>query len=185
MVFVEIPARSRNKYEFDPERGRIVLDRMLLTSTHYPADYGFIEGTQAPDGDALDALVLVGEPTFPGCSIRARVVGIFLMDDQGRRDDKIICVPLQDPMWSHVTTIDDLPSTIRAEIQHFFSVYKELEGKRTTAHGFSSREDAVAVIEATRRVASHPASHAARFGAHARGVSEVGRGHGSREPDRP
>ena len=99
VVFVEIPSGSRNKYEWDEELGGIVLDRRLFTSMSYPADYGYIEGTLAEDGDPLDALVLVGEPTFPGCRIRVRAVGVFHMTDEKGPDEKIICVPLKDPAW--------------------------------------------------------------------------------------
>ena len=104
VVFVEVPSGSRNKYELDPELGAIVLDRRLFTSMAYPADYGFIEGTMGGDGDPLDALVLVGDPTFPGCRIRARVVGVFHMADEKGPDEKIICVPLKDPAWMRIQT---------------------------------------------------------------------------------
>jgi inorganic pyrophosphatase len=94
---IEIPGGSRNKYELDPQTGQIFLDRMLFTATRYPADYGFIEGTLGGDGDALDALVFVGEPTFPGCRIEVRAVGMFVMRDEKGMDEKILCVPLRDP----------------------------------------------------------------------------------------
>jgi inorganic pyrophosphatase len=151
MVFVEIPTGSRNKYEVDPDTGAIVLDRMLFTSMHYPADYGFIEGTLGEDGDPLDALVFVGEPTFPGCRIRARPVGLFRMWDEKGRDEKILCVPVGDPQSSHIEELDDLRAPLRAEIEHFFAVYKDLEGKPTGTEGFGSREDAHAVIVEARR----------------------------------
>jgi inorganic pyrophosphatase len=150
MVFVEIPTGSRNKYERDHETGEIVLDRMLFTSMHYPADYGFIEGTLGEDGDPLDALVFVGEPTFPGCRIRARPVGLFRMWDEKGQDEKILCVPLRDPSWSHVRELDDLRPTLRNEIEHFFAVYKDLEGKPTGTEGFGNREEALRVIEEAR-----------------------------------
>lgn len=107
-VVVEIPGGSRNKYEMDHATGSIYLDRMLFTATRYPADYGFIEGTLGEDGDPLDALVLVGEPTFPGCRILARPVGVFGMKDEKGQDDKILCVPLRDPASSHLINLDDL-----------------------------------------------------------------------------
>jgi inorganic pyrophosphatase len=150
LVFVEIPAGSRNKYERDPETGSIVLDRMLFTSTRYPADYGLIEQTLAEDGDPLDALVLVGEPTFPGCRIRARVVGLFRMQDAEEIDDKIVCVPLRDPMWSHIEQVDDLQPTLRAEIEHFFAVYKDLEEATTETKGFGDKAEALRVVERAR-----------------------------------
>ena len=127
VVFVEIPAGSRNKYEWDEEAGGIVLDRRLFTSMSYPADYGFVEGTLAEDGDPLDALVLVGEPTFPGCRIRVRTVGVFHMADEKGPDEKVLCVPLNDPSWSSISDIHDVPAQLRNEIEHFFQVYKDLE----------------------------------------------------------
>ena len=156
-VMIEIPTGSRNKYEMDPDSGRITLDRMLFTATRYPADYGFIEGTLGGDGDPLDALVFVGEPTFPGCVIRARPVGLFRMHDEKGPDEKILCVPLRDPMWSHVQELDDLLPTLRAEIQHFFAVYKDLEGKKVSIEGYGSRQDAIEVIVGARRRAAEGA----------------------------
>ncbi len=150
VVFVEIPTGSRNKYEVDPETGTIMLDRMLFTSTRYPADYGFIEGTLGEDGDPLDALVFVGEPTFPGCRIRARPFALFRMWDEKGADEKILCVPLQDPAWSHVTELGDLQPTLLEEIEHFFRVYKELEKKPTGTEGYEDRDAALRVIEEAR-----------------------------------
>jgi inorganic pyrophosphatase len=158
MVFVEIPAGSRNKYEYDEEAGGIVLDRRLFTSMSYPADYGFIEGAAGEDGDPLDALVLVGDPTFPGCRIRARPVGVFHMTDEKGPDEKIICVPLNDPAWKRVHDIDDLPPEFRDEIEHFFQVYKQLEKKKTATRGYGNRDDAMGVIESARRRAATEAS---------------------------
>ena len=152
VVFVEVPSGSRNKYELDEELGGVVLDRRLFTSMAYPADYGFIEGTLGEDGDPLDALVLVGEPTFPGCRIRARVVGVFHMEDEKGPDEKIICVPLKDPAWVRTTDVHDVPPELRNEIEHFFQVYKDLEvGKEgTVTHGFGNRSDAERVLEEAR-----------------------------------
>jgi inorganic pyrophosphatase len=149
-VVVEIPKGSRNKYEFDPATGHIVLDRMLFTSMQYPADYGFIEGTLAGDGDALDALVFVGEPTFPGCRIHARPIGLFRMRDEKGPDDKILCVPLRDPMWSQVGDVSDLNANLLNEIQHFFQVYKNLDGKNVETGGFGDRAEAAGVIADAR-----------------------------------
>jgi inorganic pyrophosphatase len=146
-VFVEIPGGTRNKYEVDPDTGHIVLDRMLFTSTRYPADYGYIEGTMGEDGDPLDALVFVGEPTFPGCRVRARPVGLFRMADEKGIDDKVLLVPLRDPMWSHVEELSDLQPALRAEIEHFFSVYKDLEEGKTETMGFAGRDEAMDVIQ--------------------------------------
>jgi inorganic pyrophosphatase len=151
VVFVEIPSGSRNKYELDPELGAIVLDRRLFTSMSYPADYGFIEGTLGDDGDPLDALVLVGEPTFPGCRIRVRPVGVFYMTDEKGPDEKVICVPLKDPAFVRVHDIHDIQAEFREEIEHFFQVYKDLERKKTDTGGFGNRSDAERIIEEARR----------------------------------
>ena len=150
VILVEIPSGSRNKYEVDHESGNIVLDRILFTSTRYPADYGFIEGAQGEDGDPLDALVFVGEPTFPGCRVRARPVGLFRMHDERGRDEKILGVPLRDPIWSHVQELEDLPAALPNEVEHFFRVYKDLEEKKVAAEGFGDRTEAIQVIEAAR-----------------------------------
>lgn len=154
MAYVEIPKGSRNKYEIDHETGQIVLDRMLFTSMQYPADYGFIEHTLGGDGDPLDALVFVGEPTFPGCRIRVRPVGLFRMTDEKGADEKILCVPLRDPMWSHVTDLDDLNENLLNEIEHFFMVYKDLEHKPVGTDGFGDRAEALEVIAAARAAAA-------------------------------
>ena len=149
-VVVEIPKGSRNKYELDPDTGAIVLDRMLFTSMQYPADYGFIVDTLAGDGDTLDALVFVGEPTFPGCRIRARPIGLFRMRDEKGPDEKILCVPLKDPMWSHVRELGDVNPNLLNEIEHFFAVYKDLEGHKVGIDGFGDRAEARQVIAAAR-----------------------------------
>jgi inorganic pyrophosphatase len=153
-VFVEIPTGSRNKYELDPATGHLVLDRMLFTSMRYPADYGFIEGTLGGDGDPLDALVFVGEPTFPGCRIRARPIGLFRMRDEKGPDEKILCVPLRDPIWSDVEDLSGLNENLLNEIEHFFAVYKTLEDKDVETEGFGDRAAAVAVIDQARKAAS-------------------------------
>jgi len=150
VVFVEIPSGSRNKYEVDPETGHIMLDRRLFTSMTYPADYGYIEGTLGDDGDPLDALVLVGDPTFPGCRIRARPVGVFFMTDEKGSDEKVICVPLRDPAFMRVSDIHDVAAEFRDEIEHFFQVYKQLEEKKTETRGFGNRADAERVIAESR-----------------------------------
>ena len=147
VVFVESPSGSRNKYEWDDEVGGIVLDRRLFTSMSYPADYGYVEGTLAEDGDPLDALVLVGDPTFPGCRIRVRAVGVFHMRDEKGPDEKLICVPLHDPYWSRIGDIHDVPPELRNEIEHFFQVYKDLEGKDTQVRGFEGAAEAKRAIQ--------------------------------------
>lgn len=151
-MVVEIPKGSRNKYEVDPTTGEIYLDRMLFTATRYPADYGYLPGTDAEDGDALDALALVSEPTFPGCRIRIRPVGLFLMEDQGQADHKILGVPDGDPLWADAEDLDDVPAHLLRELEHFFTVYKDLEDKKTAVHGWRPVSEAVAIIEQSRSV---------------------------------
>jgi inorganic pyrophosphatase len=150
-VTIEIPKGQRNKYEMDHKTGRIRLDRLLFTSTRYPADYGFIEGTLAPDGDPLDALVVLEEPTFPGCLIKCRAIGMFRMRDEKGRDDKVLCVPATDPRMAHLADIGDVSEFDLLEIQHFFEVYKELEpGKVVEASRWVGRDQAVTEIEESR-----------------------------------
>lgn len=149
-VLIEIPKGSRNKYEVDHQSGRIRLDRILFTATQYPADYGFIEGTLGQDGDPLDALVLLSEPTFPGCIVRARAVGMFRMTDEKGPDDKVLCVPAGDPRQDGIQDITDMKNFDLLEIQHFFSVYKDLEpGKSTEGSGWVGRDEAEAEIRAS------------------------------------
>ncbi len=150
MVLVEIPGGSRNKYEMDEATGRITLDRMLFTAMRYPADYGYIEDTLAEDGDPLDALVLVGEPTFPGCWIRARPVAVFHMSDEKGSDEKVILVPLKDPQWSGINDITDVNPNLLNEIEHFFTVYKDLEPGETSVRGWGDRREALDIIHACR-----------------------------------
>ncbi|GIH18185.1 inorganic diphosphatase [Rugosimonospora africana] len=150
-VTVEIPKGQRNKYEVDHATGRIRLDRTLFTSTQYPADYGFIEGTLGEDGDPLDALVLVQEPTFPGCLIRCRAIGMFRMTDEKGGDDKVLCVPAYDPRLEHLRDIHHVAEFDRLEIQHFFEVYKDLEpGKSVEGACWVGRSDAEAEIVNSR-----------------------------------
>jgi inorganic pyrophosphatase len=150
-VFIEIPKGSRNKYEFDHERHVMTLDRRLFSATVYPADYGFIPDTLGEDGDPLDALVLLEDPTFPGCLVRARPVGVIWMEDEKGRDAKIICVPVPDPVLETVADISELPSHLMAEIQHFFDVYKMLEpGKASATGGVGDHREALAEIAAAR-----------------------------------
>ena len=150
-VTIEIPQGQRNKYEVDHESGRIRLDRMLFTSTRYPSDYGFIEGTLADDGDPLDALVLLEEPTFPGCLIKCRAIGMFRMRDENGLDDKVLCVASTDPRMSHLVDIQDVSEFELLEIQHFFKIYKELEpGKEVEVGKWTDRTAAEAEIVSTR-----------------------------------
>jgi inorganic pyrophosphatase len=151
-VTVEIPKGQRNKYELDHETGRIRLDRMLFTSTRYPSDYGFIDNTLADDGDPLDALVLLEEPTFPGCLILCRAIGMFRMRDENGADDKVLCVAATDPRMAHYADIQDVAEFDLLEIQHFFEVYKALEpGKVVEGFHWVGRAEAEEEIEDCRR----------------------------------
>src|SRR3954452_3218543 len=136
---VEIPKGSRNKYEYDEALGGIKLDRFLFSSVVYPADYGFIPRTLTDGGDHLDALILVGEPTFPGCVIEVRAIAVLRMASDGVRDDKIVCVPCEDPHCSHLEALGDIPGQLRNEIEHFFSIYKQPEGKEVEIEGYADR----------------------------------------------
>ncbi|MBP7972698.1 MAG: inorganic diphosphatase [Candidatus Nanopelagicales bacterium] len=158
-VTIEIPTGSRNKYEIDHVSGRLRLDRMLFTATRYPHDYGFVDDTLGQDGDPLDALVIVQEPTFPGCLIRARTVGMFRMTDEAGGDDKLVCVPANDPRMEHIRDIFHLPEFDRMEIQHFFEVYKELEpGKSVEGATWAGRAEAEAEVNASYKRAEEAAA---------------------------
>jgi inorganic pyrophosphatase len=142
-VTIEIPKGQRNKYEVDHESGRIRLDRMLFTAMAYPSDYGYIEDSLGEDGDPLDALVLLDEPTFPGCLVRARPIGMFHMRDEAGGDDKILCIPAGDPRKYHIREIEDVSEFDRLEIQHFFETYKDLEpGKSVEGAHWAGRDEA-------------------------------------------
>jgi inorganic pyrophosphatase len=152
---IEIPKGNRNKYEVDHETGRIRLDRLLFTSMSYPADYGYVEDSLGDDGDPLDALVLLEEPTFPGCQVLARPIGLFHMRDEAGGDDKIICVPARDPRQAHITELEHVNEFDRLEIQHFFETYKDLEpGKSVEGMHWAGRQRAEEVVkEAVARAA--------------------------------
>lgn len=151
-VLIEIPKGSRNKYEFDKERQMVRFDRMLFSAVHYPSDYGFILDTLGEDGDPLDALVLVSEPTFPGCLIDVRPIGLFNMWDEKGRDQKILCVPISDPHWNSLERLEDVTPHLLTEIEHFFAVYKDLEKKKVGIEGWEGRDRALTVIgEAKKR----------------------------------
>ena len=150
-VVVEIPKGTRNKYEAS-EDGTIWLDRMLFTSTRYPEDYGYVPHTLAEDGDPCDAMVMLEEPTFPGCHIHARPVGVFLMQDEEGLDAKLLCVPSSDPRSDSILDLEDIPEHVRKEIAHFFDIYKDLEpGKGTQPRGWADRATAEATVEAAKR----------------------------------
>ncbi|WP_129841665.1 inorganic diphosphatase [Streptomyces sp. RFCAC02] len=147
-VTIEIPKGSRNKYEVDHATGRVRLDRHLFTSMAYPADYGFVEGTLGEDGDPLDALVLLDAPTFPGCLIECRAVGMFRMTDEAGGDDKLLCVPAGDPRFDHLQDVGDVSEFVRGEIKHFFERYKDLEpNKHVQGADWVGRAEAEAEIE--------------------------------------
>ena len=150
MAVIEIPKGSKNKYELDKETGVLMLDRILHTSTHYPANYGFIPRTYGDDRDPLDVLVLCSEPIAPMTLVRCYPIGVIRMLDQGRLDDKIICIPFSDPTYNEYSDINELPKQVFEEMSHFFQVYKALEGKQTAAGEVQDRAVAVEVIKKAR-----------------------------------
>ena len=143
---IEIPRGSRNKYELDKDTGYLKLDRVLYSAVHYPGDYGFVPRTLHEDGDPLDILVRINEPTFPGCQIEVRPVGVLKMLDRGEPDDKILSVPVNDPFHGEYFDIADMPQHYLAEIEHFFSIYKDLEGKRVQMLGWHKSEVAMTMV---------------------------------------
>lgn len=146
-AIIEIPKGRRNKYEVDKETGMIRLDRFLFASSHYPGDYGFIPQTLAEDGDALDILVMVNEPTFSGCLIEARIIGMFKMRDGGDNDFKILGVPDSDPFFEEFKELENVPVSFLNEVSHFFSTYKQLEGAHVESLGWSGVKSAMATID--------------------------------------
>lgn len=177
-MVVEIPRGSRNKYELDKATGMFRLDRVLYSAVHYPGDYGFFPRTYAQDDDPLDALVMVTVPTFPGCVIDVRPIGIFRMKDRDEMDEKILCVPVDDPLYEGYGSIDDVPGHFLKEVEHFFSVYKDLEGVRIHPLGWEGRRAArAAIIEAMARYAlkrkHEEAAELARAAAEARAGLEL------------
>lgn len=151
-MIVEIPRGSVNKYEYDGNLGVFRLDRSLYSPMHYPGDYGFIPGTLAEDKDPLDVLVLVSEPSFTGCLIEVRPVGVLNMVDSAENDQKIIAVPTRDPRYDQVHTMDQVFSHVRRELEHFFSIYKELEGRVATTQGWGGpREARRCILESRQR----------------------------------
>ena len=146
-VVVEIAKGTRNKIEYDPELQIFRVDRVLYSPIHYPGDYGFIPGTESPDGDALDTLVLVTEPTFTGCVMTARPIGVLEMQDEAGIDEKVLAVPDRDPRFEEVRDLDDLPAHLVKEVEYFFRVYKDLEGKEVSVFGWHPRAKAYEIIE--------------------------------------
>jgi inorganic pyrophosphatase len=152
LCIVEIPKGSRNKYEYDHDLGGIKLDRFVSASVVYPTDYGYIPETLALDGDPLDVLVCVSEPTFPGCIVPAKPIGLFRMSDEKGPDDHVLCVPLNDPGWNKLENVEDIPGQLRAEISHFFAVYKDLDPDRhSEVTGWADRDAALETIDEARR----------------------------------
>ncbi len=145
-VVVEIPKGSRNKVEFDPQLGAFRLDRILHSPVHYPGDYGFITGTLSPDGDPLDILVLVTDPTFTGCILSARPIGVLIMTDEAGEDEKVLAVPEHDPRFDEVKELEHLQPHLLREVEYFFEVYKDLEGKETAVLGWEPLPRAHAII---------------------------------------
>ncbi len=148
-VIIEIPAGSRNKYEYDEEMDAIKLDRVNYTAMAHPYDYGFIPETRSEDGDHLDAFVILDHSVFPGCVVAARPIGLVKMIDDGEADEKIICVPAKDPRYDHITELDQLTAHLPKEIQHFFEHYKDLQNKKTEIKGWDNAEAAKAMIQAS------------------------------------
>lgn len=145
-VVVEIPRGSRNKYELDKKTGMFKLDRLLYSSVHYPGDYGFFPRTYAQDDDPLDAIVMTTVPTFPGCAIEVRPIGIFRMTDREEMDEKVLCVPARDPLYDEYRTLADVAPHYLKEVEHFFTIYKDLEHVRVQALGWEDEASARAVI---------------------------------------
>lgn len=151
-MIVEIPQNSANKYEYDGKLGLFRLDRALYSPMHYPGDYGFVPGTLADDGDPMDVLVLTQQPTFTGCLIEVRPVGILNMMDNEERDQKVLAVPTKNPRYDQIHTMDQIFAHIRREIEHFFTIYKELEGKVTEMQGWGGpREARKAILDSRQR----------------------------------
>ena len=146
-VLIEISGGSKNKYEFDKDINAFALDRVLFSSVQYPYDYGFVPNTLADDGDPLDGMVLMDEPTFPGCVIAARPIGMLEMIDGGDRDEKILCVPDKDPRYVGIKTLDDLASHRLDEISEFFKTYKNLEKKVTEILGWKGLDEVQPLVE--------------------------------------
>lgn len=147
-AIIEIPRGSRNKYELDKASGLFRFDRLLYSAVHYPGDYGLIPRTLADDDDPLDVLVMVTEPTFPGCLIRVRPLGVFVMRDEKGQDEKVLCVPVRDPLYDEIRTVEDVPAHFLREVEHFFAIYKDLEGIKTNVLGWRGERAAHDLLHA-------------------------------------
>lgn len=150
-AYIEIPKGSNHKYEYDEERDAIVLNGVLHSSMYYPAEYGFIQNTLSGDGSPLDIMVLMDYPTFPGCVIEAKVIGMFIMEDDAGMDEKLIAIPIKDPRYQHIKTLNDISPHFKKEIEHFFTVYKELENKKVNIFGWAEVEEAREVLRKARK----------------------------------
>lgn len=161
-MVVEIPKNSRNKYEYDTKLGVFRLDRTLYSPMHYPGDYGFVPGTYAADGDPMDVLALTDEPTFTGCVLDARPIGLLRMADEKGADEKILAVPERNPRFDEMRTVDEVPPHVRLEIEHFFDIYKELEGKKTEIKGWLGLKEVRQYIREARKryLERHPPAKA-------------------------
>ncbi len=146
-VLIEIPKGSRNKYEYDFVLNKVRFDRMLFSSMMYPADYGFIPETLALDGDPLDVLVLGSQPTFPMCVMEVKAIGVFHMADEKGPDEKVVCVPVSDPIWNQLNSLEDMNPHLKREITHFFQVYKDLEKKKVDVGGWADVDEAYSIYE--------------------------------------
>nr|PZN70758.1 MAG: inorganic diphosphatase [Bacillota bacterium] len=151
-AIIEIPAGSQNKYEVDKKRGVLRLDRVLYSPVHYPTDYGFVDETLEEDGDPIDILVLVSNPTVPGCIVDTRIIGVLVMSDDKGVDNKLLGVAQRDPRYAQVKDLSDVPSHRLLEIEHFFRTYKELEGKQTVIEGWFGLKVALEKLRAAREL---------------------------------
>lgn len=149
-ALIEIPAGSQNKYEFDKEKGLLRLDRVLYSPVHYPQDYGYIPETLEDDGDAIDILVMISNPTVPGCIIDCRIVGVLSMQDDKGIDNKLLGVAVKDPRFVHIKDLSDVPPHVLREVEHFFQTYKDLENKAVTIRGWYGREQAARMLDEAR-----------------------------------
>jgi inorganic pyrophosphatase len=147
---IEIPKGSTNKYEVDPNSGVIRLDRVLYSPLYYPFDYGYIPRTKARDGDTLDVLVILSHPTFPGCIVEAKPLGVLLMKDDKGPDEKILCAATKDPRYEEIQSLDDIPEHVLKEVTHFFEIYKELEEKTVEVRGWEGVEKAIELVQRYR-----------------------------------
>ncbi|MEO7993830.1 MAG: inorganic diphosphatase [bacterium] len=166
-AIIEIPTNERNKYELDKEYGIFRLDRVLASAVHYPGDYGFLPRTLGDDGDPLDVLVITTIPVFTGCLIECRPIGLFHLVDRGKADEKVLAVPVSDPYSEGINELDDIPQHMLKEIEHFFQVYKDLEGVTTRTRGFEGATeargaivDAIALYQKTFGASAAPRSAA-------------------------